>query len=136
MKNLSAPSVETVQETVMRRTSIRSFWASSFHICFGLLVAGGVLATMMASASGATPADQGLLAARLAAGEFGPAIDAASDIESLVERAQYLKQVVAAERGAGEFRAAEATARRIPVAEQRARTRAEIVRGRALGGGS
>jgi hypothetical protein len=77
-----------------------------------------------------------LLLARLEAGEFGPAIDAAATIEEPARRTEYLKQIVGAEREAGEFQAADATASRIPIREERAATRGEIGRQRtALGGG-
>jgi hypothetical protein len=79
--------------------------------------------------------DPVLLAARLEAGEFGPAVDAATDIADPAQRAKYLKQVVTAERDAGEFQAAEATASRIPIPEQRARTRGEVIRERGASGG-
>src|SRR5689334_16510895 len=49
--------------------------------------------------------DEGLLAARLDTGEFGPAVDQAAGIDDLTERVAYLKQIVAAERDAGEFQA-------------------------------
>ncbi len=61
--------------------------------------------------------DRALLAARLEAGEYGPAVDAARSIDDLTQRVGYLKQIVAVQRDAGEFQAAEATARRIPVPE-------------------
>ena len=84
-----------------------------------------------------TQVDQKLLAARLDTGEFGKAVDAASDIDDLAERVGYLKQVVAAEQNAGEIQAAEGTANRIPAKEERARSRGEVARQRnALGGGS
>jgi hypothetical protein len=82
-------------------------------------------------------ADQDLLAARLDAGEFGPAVDQAAGIEDLSERVGRLKQIVAAERDAGEFQAADATASRIPIREERARSRGEVARQKnGLGGGS
>ncbi len=82
-----------------------------------------------------TGAAQALLAARLEAGEFGPAVDAAADIGDLTQRVRYLNQIVAAERDAGEFQAAEATSRRIPVPEERSRTRGDVVRDRGANGG-
>jgi len=83
----------------------------------------------------ANAADKDLLAARLDAGEFGPAVDAAGEIDDLSQRAGYLKQVVAAQRDAGELLAAEATAGRIPIAEERAQTRGEVVRQKGASGG-
>ena len=80
-------------------------------------------------------ADSEMLAARLESGEFGPAVDAASGIDDLTRRVGYLKQIAAAQRDAGEFQAAEATARRIPVAEERSRTRGEVIRQRGANGG-
>jgi hypothetical protein len=80
-------------------------------------------------------ADGDLLAARLAAGEYGPAVDAAGGIEDLTQRVGYLKQIVSAQRDAGEFLGAEATAGRIPNREERALTRGEIVRQRGASGG-
>ncbi len=82
-----------------------------------------------------TDADRALLAARLEAGEFGPAVDAAGSIGDLTQRVDHLKQIAAAQRDAGEFQAAEATARRIPVREQRSRTRGEVLRQRGASGG-
>jgi hypothetical protein len=83
----------------------------------------------------AVAVDQTLLAARLESGEFGPAVDAAGSIDDLTERARYLRQIVGAERDAGELQAAEATARRIPIPEERARTGGEVARQRVTGGG-
>jgi len=80
-------------------------------------------------------ADQTLLLARLEAGEFGPAIDAAAGIDDLPRRTDYLKQIVGAERDAGELQAADATASRIPIPERRAETRGEVVRQRGVNGG-
>ena len=81
--------------------------------------------------------DRDLLAARLDAGEFAPAVADATNIDDLTERVGYLKQIVAAERDLGEFQAAEATAGRIPVREERSRTRGEIARQKnGFGGGS
>jgi hypothetical protein len=91
-------------------------------------------ATVTRSSKTAAP-DQTLLAARLESGEFGPAVDAAGSIDDLTERARYLKQIVSAERDAGELQAAEATARRIPVPEERSRTGGEVARQRVTGGG-
>jgi hypothetical protein len=79
--------------------------------------------------------DQSLLAARLATGEFGPAVDDAGGIADLAQRVGYLKQIVNAERGAGELQAADATAARIPVREERSRTRGEVARDRGTMGG-
>ncbi|MBI3862766.1 MAG: DUF1598 domain-containing protein [Planctomycetia bacterium] len=79
--------------------------------------------------------DESLLAARLASGEFGPAVDDAGGIADLTQRVGYLKQIVDAERGAGELQAAEATAASIPVREERARSRGEVIRDRGAKGG-
>jgi hypothetical protein len=80
--------------------------------------------------------DSALLSARLEAGEFGPAIDAALAIEDLAERTDYLKRIIAAERSAGEFQIAGATADLIPIREERAVVRGEVGRQQgALGGG-
>jgi hypothetical protein len=106
-------------------------------------LAGLALLTVAASTAAAADtqktqradADRALLAARLEAGEFGPAVDAAGSIDDLTQRVGYLKQIAAAQRDAGEFLAAEATARRIPIPEQRARTRGEVIRQRGANGG-
>src|SRR5262249_442229 len=87
-----------------------------------------------ARAANAAP-DAGLLAARLESGEFGPAIDDAGKIDDLTERVGYLKQVVAAQQDAGEFQAAEATASRIPIPEQRIQSRREAMRQKGASGG-
>ena len=79
--------------------------------------------------------DGNLLAARLAAGEYGPAVDDAAGIEDLTQRVGYLKQIVNAQRDAGELQGAEATASRIPNREVRSLTRGEIVRQRGASGG-
>jgi hypothetical protein len=79
--------------------------------------------------------DKALLAARLDAGEFGPAVDAANEIGDLTQRVGYLKEIVAAQRDAGELQGAEATASRIPVRQERAVTRGEVARDRGAKGG-
>jgi len=76
-----------------------------------------------------------LLAARLESGEFGPAVDDAGGIDDLTRRARYLKEVAAAQRDSGEFQAAEATASRIPLREQRTQLRSESIRQQASSGG-
>src|SRR5262245_4836269 len=55
-----------------------------------------------------------LLDEQLATGEFGPAIDAAHDIEDLAQRVRHLQKITAAQRSSGDFRGASETARRIP----------------------
>ncbi len=92
--------------------------------------------TASASSRGKSNAnDETLLAARLEGGEFGPAIDAANEINDPAQRAGYLKQIADAERKAGEFQAADATSSRIPVPEQRSKSRGEVVRQSAASGG-
>ncbi|MBS0263508.1 MAG: DUF1598 domain-containing protein [Planctomycetes bacterium] len=87
------------------------------------------------AASGAV-AKPDLLDARLAAGEFGPAVDAATAIPDPSERSSYLKQIADAQRDQGELQGAAATAARIPRKEERSRTRGDVVRDRGtLGGG-
>jgi hypothetical protein len=104
------------------------------------------LAALLFSGSGRLPAadqssktklgsEQALLAARLDAGEYGPAVDAASDINDLAQRAGYLKQIVAAQRNADELQDAEATAGKIPNRKERASARGEVVRDRGARGG-
>ncbi len=95
------------------------------------------VAAKVAAPAAQADLDQELLLARLDAGEFGPAIDDAAGIDDLAQRTEYLRKIVAAERGTGEFQAADATARRIPVREERTATRREVGRQQgALGGGS
>ncbi len=87
------------------------------------------------SAAKQSAVDKSLLAARLDAGEYGPAVDAAGSIDDLAQRAGYLKEIVAAQRDAGELPGAEATASRIPIREVRAATRGEVIRERGAKGG-
>jgi hypothetical protein len=124
----------------MRIVSIPSFPcpASTGHAA--MLMAGLLLLAALGPLAAAERAETGrsdgaLLAARLEAGEYGPAVDNASGIDDVAERVEHLKQIAAAQRHAGEFQAAEATAARIPIREQRARTRGEAVRQRGAGGG-
>lgn len=89
-----------------------------------------------ATRAGTTSAsDNELLVARLDAGEFGPAVDAAVGIDDLTQRIGYLKKIVAAQSDAGEFQAADATASRIPIPEVRTQTRGEVVKQRGAAGG-
>ncbi len=87
-----------------------------------------------AKARAASSADK-LLAARLDAGEFGPALDAAGAIIDPRQRSGYLKEIVSAQRNAGELQGAEATAGRIPIREERTAARGEVVRDRGVRGG-
>ena len=100
---------------------------------------GGMLAAEKAAshklAAKQTAADKDLLAARLDAGEYGPAVDAAGAIDDLAQRVGYLKEIVSAQRDAGELQGAEATASRIPIREERAAVRGEVVRDRGVKGG-
>lgn len=105
-------------------------------LVFLTLVAGTVsLTTVSLRAAEPTKSDKSLLAERLATGEFGPAIDAASAVADATEKAKQLQQIAGAQRQAKEFRGAAETARRIPEARQRSREGAEVARDNARNGG-
>lgn len=76
-----------------------------------------------------------LLEERLAAGEFGPAIDAANDLREPEDRIRQLRQISAAQRTSRDFRGAFETARRIPDPELRAREGGAVARERSQSGG-
>lgn len=75
------------------------------------------------------------LESQLAAGEFGPALDAASRVQDPAERARQLREIAGAQRQHREFRGALETASRIPAREERARERTTTVRDRGQNGG-
>jgi hypothetical protein len=143
-----------LKEPVMRIASFRSFRQATRRGCVAAVVlaccfvgqspgnlgaadraAPDKPAIKSAKKSAVAGLDQSLLAARLAAGEFGPALDDAGSIADPGQRTAYLQQIVSAERGAGELQAAEMAATRIPMREERSRSRGEVVRDRGLQGG-
>ncbi|MCA9117808.1 MAG: hypothetical protein KDA79_22210, partial [Planctomycetaceae bacterium] len=82
------------------------------------------------------PADvASLVAAHLAAGEFGPALELAEQSVDVHERTSLLKQVAEAQLEAGEFTAARGTIRRVPTADARAELHFDRATTQALGGG-
>jgi hypothetical protein len=98
-----------------------------------LAVTLGVLVT-----SGASAAEEGLsdqVAAHLAAGEFGAALDLAQTAGTAEERDQLTRQAVAAQAQSGDFQAARALTRRISEPRERAAARGRIARQQALAGG-
>jgi hypothetical protein len=76
-----------------------------------------------------------LLEERLAAGEFGPAIDAAQDLSDPTDRIRQLQQISAAQRSSRDFRGAFETARRIPDPGLRAWEGGAVARERSQSGG-
>jgi hypothetical protein len=76
------------------------------------------------------------LASQLAAGEFGPALDAVSNLEEGAGKSAALRQIAGAQREADEFDAALATERRLPDPRERARAQAGTVRERGMRGGA
>lgn len=81
--------------------------------------------------------DNQIIDAHLAAGEFGPAVDAALSSSNVTVKSERLARIAAAQRKMGEFQAAEATARRIPEEAPRARARGQNIQERtAVGGGT
>ncbi len=103
----------------------------------GCLAALAVVAAVSVSlAADRTPAAKdSLLEQRLAAGEFGPALDAARAVNDVSERVLQLRKITTAQRQSGDFRAAEETARSIPESADRGRAGAEIARASSLAGG-
>lgn len=73
--------------------------------------------------------------AQLAAGEFGPALDAAVAVFDIDERTDLLKLVASAQRKVGDFEAAQATIRLIPKTEDRIREQGERAADAMLAGG-
>lgn len=108
----------------------------------GLRVAVAVC-VMVAASAGIVAAQQGagakdplqLLAARLAAGEFAPAIDEARTTADPQLKAQMLQQIIRAQQQAGDFTGAVGSARLLPNSEEGARSRSSSVRDRSLRGG-
>jgi hypothetical protein len=98
-----------------------------------LVVAVGGLMT-----TGATAAEVGLneqVAAHLAAGEFGAALDLAQTAGTADQRDQLTRQVVAAQAQSGDFQAARALTRRISEPRERVAARGRIAQQQALAGG-
>lgn len=73
--------------------------------------------------------------AHLAAGEFGPAVDAAERVADVKARAALLRVVADAQFEAGEFVAARGTIARMPRGEQRVQARGEGAARQSLAGG-
>ncbi|QDU04711.1 hypothetical protein V6x_44410 [Gimesia chilikensis] len=77
-----------------------------------------------------------MVAAQLAAGEFGQAIETAETVADLNERTMLLKMVVKAQMDSGDFVAALGTINRIPLAEARSQAMSERAQAMSLAGGS
>lgn len=108
---------------------------SARRAILGCLAILAVFATGRTSGAADRPNVGSLLQQRLAAGEFGAAIEAAQAVQDVTERARQLKEIAAAQQQSGEFRAATQTARSIPETAARGRTGAEIARASSLAGG-
>ncbi len=98
---------------------------------------------LRANAESSTPAGRDepvagrdLVAAQLAAGEFGPAIDTATSVADPAERSALLQLVADAQSDAGEHASAGGTIRRIPIDEQRNQAHARRAAKQTLAGGS
>jgi hypothetical protein len=109
-----------------------------------MMLASGVLVTSALAAPRASEsaakkagADRraALLEERLDAGEFGPALDAANEIDDLTARVREFRQISSAQRQSGDFTGAAATARRIPETAERSRELGAAIRGRGQAGG-
>ena len=101
-------------------------------VCLALLI-GALCRTGVGAET--TPAGEAI-AAHLAAGEFGPALDVAQATEDPAERTRLIEQVVTAQVQAGEFQAARTAARRIPEPRQRVAQRGRIAGQQSLAGGA
>ncbi|MGQ0634723.1 MAG: DUF1598 domain-containing protein [Planctomycetaceae bacterium] len=75
------------------------------------------------------------LRARLEAGEFGPALDAAEKLDDLTEQVRQLSEIAGAQSAAGDFGGAAQTARKIPARPERSRAGGQIIRDRTRAGG-
>lgn len=109
-----------------------------------MMAAAGFLVTSALAAPRAANEDAGkagadrraaLLEERLDAGEFGPALDAAGEIDDLTARVREFRQISAAQQRSGDFSGAAATARRIPETADRSRALGAAVRGQNHAGG-
>lgn len=76
-----------------------------------------------------------IVQAHLAAGEFGPALDAAASAPTPEEQAALLRAVAQAQLAAGEFHAARATLKRLPPGFARAEDQAALAEQQSLAGG-
>ena len=85
--------------------------------------------------SGALDAQLASVEKQIAAGEFGPAVDAALRTTDARQRTTLLQRISKAQRKAGDFNGASATAGHIPIPEERARARGANVRERGMSGG-
>ncbi len=83
-----------------------------------------------------TTAGENRISDQIAAGEFGPAVDAATAISDPADRAAALRKIGDAQQAAGDFEGARATARKQPKREERAREGGRAVRGRSASGGA
>ncbi|RPI78573.1 MAG: hypothetical protein EHM42_13295, partial [Planctomycetaceae bacterium] len=109
----------------------RGFRGNPVVFLLSLALAGGTLA----AARNAVLADR--FDEQIAAGEFGPAIDAAARLDDSADKAVLLHKIARAQLAAGDFDGARATAQRQPQREERARGGADAIRGKsAAGGGS
>lgn len=87
--------------------------------------------------SGSPQSRAKLVAAQLAAGEFGPALVTAQSVADAGERSTLLKSVADAQAKLGDFHAADQSIRRMPVPEKREQAHAEnSARRTAAGGGA
>lgn len=73
---------------------------------------------------------------QIAAGEFGPAIDEASQLPDAAEKSAALRRIAQAQQQGGDFEGARATVQRLPQREERSRAGAETVRGKSASGGA
>jgi hypothetical protein len=81
-------------------------------------------------------ADSEAVAAHLAAGEFGAALDVAQAVEDPAEQTRLIEQVVTAQVQAGEFQAARTSARHIQQPRERVAQRGRIAGQQSLAGGT
>jgi hypothetical protein len=76
-----------------------------------------------------------IVQAHLAAGEFGPALDAAASAPTPEGQAALIRAVAQAQVAAGEFHAARATLKRLPPGDARSEDQAALAEQQALAGG-
>ena len=122
-----AVAIHRLQRRVVRAVSftLAVLWCTAFPL---------FAADAAAKPGSSSTIDPALLEARLATGEFGPAVDDARKIADPAQKTDYLKQIARAEQVANEFFAADGTAARIPMREERARTRGDVLRAKGGAG--
>lgn len=114
-----------------------SFWQQCRATVIRMIAGLSCVVVMSGLASAATPADApALVAAHLAAGEFGPALDVAKSVTDPAQQANLVQQVATAQQAAGETVTAAATLQRMSRTNRGAGAGTQAGRGGFGGGGS